>query len=325
MAVPLLKSRRFWKWFLLAPLCLTVLGFLGLWAWLTPRGLPLFGEPRDYFMERKGTVAAAPAVKSIVEEGRAPVSHVRLASDSGLVVDLAVRRPEHRPQQGLPLVLLVGGYRTGKNAVHLAADGNGMVLAAIDYPLPGARTLKGFRAVAALPQIRGAIYDTPPALMLALDYLITLPEVDPARIELVGVSMGAPLVCVAGALDARFTRVWAVQGGGDPFALFYHLLERKIPSAPPRYLAARIIERLLLTISPERWVAEISPRPFVLVTAADDERIPKSCADLVFDSAREPRKRIDLPGEHIQPEHGEMIDRLFQMLRDHMEPPPSPE
>lgn len=314
-----LSRRRFLVKAILAFFCLIGGGFLGLWVWVCPNGLPLFGEPRRYFEARRGSEPATSQVRRLDALGEDTVRHVRLSVDSGLVVDLAVRVPAERPQRGLPLVLLVGGYRTGRNAVSLVGEGRGMVLAAIDYPLPDARRLKGWRAVAALPRIRGAIYDTPPAMMVALDYLLSLPEVDPARVELVGVSMGAPLVCVAGALDARFTRVWAVQGGGNATVLFDHLLQKKIPTATPRFLAARTIDRLLRTISPEFWVAEISPRPFVLVTARDDERIPKACADVLFERAGMPRARIDLPGAHIKAGDREMIDLLFDTMQAHID------
>lgn len=313
----LFRRRRLIVKGLLVLLCLAGMGILGLWVWVCPGGLPLFGDPRGYLETRRGT-AADSRVERVFEQDNDQISHVQLNADSGLVVNLAVRLPPERPVQGLPLVLLVGGYRTGRDAVGLVGDGRGMVLAAIDYPLPGARRLKGMRAVAALPRIRRAIYDTPPALSVALDYLLALPEVDPSRVELVGVSMGAPLVCVAGAIDPRFTRVWAVQGGGNAYVLFDHLLQKKIPRAAPRYLAACTIDRLLRTISPEFWVAEISPRPFVLVTAADDERIPKVCADLLYERAGEPRTRIDLPGEHIQPGDRAMIDQLFAIMQQHM-------
>lgn len=321
----LFASRRFWRRLLVTPLFGIAVGLPALWLWLCPGGLPLVGSPRDYFLARRGTTTTVAGNPLELRRYGGTVREVRLEADSGLVVDLSVRRPAQRPNRGLPLVLLVGGYRTGRNAVHLVGNGDDMVLAAIDYPLPGSRKLKGFKAVAALPRIRRALYDTPPSLMVALDYLLTLPEVDPSRVELVGVSMGAPLVCAAGALDTRFARVWAVQGGGDAYKLFYHSLEKKIPATLPRHVAARIIDRLVRTISPEFWVAEISPRPFVLVTAVDDERIPKVCADIVFDHAQSPKKRLDLPGVHIKPGDRQMVDLLFDTLRDHMHEDNPPE
>ena len=57
-----------------------------------------------------------------------------------------------------------------------------------------------------MPAIRGAIFDTPPALMLAADYLLGQPDADPRRLEVVGVSLGAPFAILAGALG-RFAYV----------------------------------------------------------------------------------------------------------------------
>ena len=58
------------------------------------------------------------------------------------------------------------------------------VVAAIEYPYHGAPNPKGLAVVREVPAIRRAILDTPPAILLALDYLLAQRDVDSARVKL---------------------------------------------------------------------------------------------------------------------------------------------
>jgi dienelactone hydrolase len=106
------------------------------------------------------------------------------------------------------------------------------------YPYDGDVRVKGLAVVPAVPRIRQALLDTPAAVFLAIDYLLTRPDVDPARVELVGASFGTPFATVAGALDPRVTRVWSVHGAGEPYTLMSHNLRKSVPWGPARALVA---------------------------------------------------------------------------------------
>ena len=47
-------------------------------------------------------------------------------------------------------------------------------------------------------------------------------------------------------------------------------------------------------------MARISPRPFVMVSAEGDERLPRAAVEDLYRSAREPKEMIWMPGRHIQ-------------------------
>jgi fermentation-respiration switch protein FrsA (DUF1100 family) len=53
-------------------------------------------------------------------------------------------------------------------------------------------------------------------------------------------------------------------------------------------------------LDPVRWVAGIAPRPFIMVSAEDDERLPRSSVDALYQSARQPKELIWMPGGHVR-------------------------
>jgi hypothetical protein len=172
---------------------------------------------------------------------------------------------------------------------------------ALSYPYAGDPKPKGAGVIRAIPQIRQALFDTPAALMLALDDLLARPDVDSSQVEAIGISLGVPFVVIAGALDKRVTRVWALHGSGGFFTPLEHSLRQFISVAPARVAAAALgtLAASGPRMAAERWVARISPRPFIMINAADDERLPRSAVLSLFAAAREPKELIWLPGAHV--------------------------
>jgi dienelactone hydrolase len=216
--------------------------------------------------------------------------------------------------------VLIGGHDTGRRAVDLVADTRGVAVAALSYPFDGNHKAKGLELVRQIPSMRAAIQDTPPAILLALDWLFEQPWVDPARVELVGVSLGAPFACVAGSLDERVRRVWSIHGGGSPAKLITHALDDEL-WAPFAWLGGRTIAWLAhgYTLAPERWVAGIAPRELVMVNALDDEAIPRACVELLYRAARGPKQLLWLPGGHIDKDDEERIRALCVLVVEAVE------
>ena len=210
---------------------------------------------------------------------------------------------------------------SGKESATLIEDPRQFLVASISYPFTGNERVTGLAVVAEVPAIRRAILDTPPAVMLALDYLLRRPDVDTTRVELVGASFGVPFAAVAGALDHRISRVWLVQGGADPYALLYAGLREEIAFVPARRFVASLANHLASgpRFAPERWVGRVSPRPVVLINTRDDERIPRASAEALHAAAREPKEIVWLSGQHVQPNRpdvlGALIDAVFSRMR----------
>ena len=136
--------------------------------------LPALPDPTPGFGDRKGRLIEA-QITSSWRKGDSVLREIRLVSSSGLEVELTVREPAgaSSPQ---PLVILLGGQRTGRDAARLLENTQGVVLAALSYPYRGNRDAKGLALLLDLPEIQRALIDTPPAVLLAVDYLLEQPS-----------------------------------------------------------------------------------------------------------------------------------------------------
>ncbi|MGK2935474.1 MAG: hypothetical protein ACSLFE_09575 [Gemmatimonadaceae bacterium] len=260
----------------------------------------LLRDPEPTILDRRGSLIAAHDETLELADSHY-VQVVRLRSTSGLTVSMTTKRHVADSGARLPIALLLGGRNTGQDAVRLLENTRGVMAVALSYPYAGDPKPKGAGVIRAIPQIRQAFFDTPAAVMLALDDLLTRPDVDSSQVEAIGVSLGVPFVVIASALDARVTRVWALHGSGGTFTPLEHSLREIIPLAPARFLAAAIGTLAMSgsRITPERWIARISPRPFIMINAADDERLPKEAVLSLYRSAKEPKELIWLPGAHV--------------------------
>jgi hypothetical protein len=284
----------------------------------------LLRDPRPYIERRRShlvsaTAVPAPAPASGVDSMHR-VEHVHLRAASGLELDFAVKRPATDDAActaggGRRAIILLGGHRTGRNAVNLIADTRGTVVVALSYPFAGNHRVKGPAIAREVPGIRTAIFDTPAAVMLAMDYLVTQPCIDPARIEAVGVSLGAPFMVIAGAMDSRIARVWAVHGAGGIYEPLEFNLRRQLGSRVASVPLATLGSVLLAgeRLAPERWAHEISPRPLVMVNALGDQRIPRHSVDRLYESAGEPKEMIWVPGVHVRSE-AEAVRPLIDLV-----------
>jgi len=285
---------------------------LVLWA------LYLARVQESYFAERKGKLVAAELATPVEADEHVDVL-ATLRSNSGLSVRLAVRRPVealHVPAPRRPLIVMLGGLETGLEALRYVGGTRGAIVAVVGYPYAGPIKPSGFEALRAVPEMRRAILDTPAAIQLALDWLLEQYGVDGARVELCGVSLGSPFACVAGALDQRFTRVWAIHGAADPYAMLEHSLRTRVGWAPLRKVCALALFVLAdgPTVAPERYVGRIAPRPFVMLNAEQDERLPREAVLELYAAAREPRELVWLPGPHVQPKRAEVVRELVDIV-----------
>jgi len=274
----------------------------------------LLRDPLPRFAERRSSLADVQTSGSTTENGYI-YTPARVVAKSGLAVDLVVRRAVEDTGRTLPLAVILGGHLTGREAARMLGDTRGVLVAAVSYPFDGDVRPAATTFLREIPKIRGAFLDTPPALMLTLDYLLRLPGVDTTRVEGIGVSLGAPFAVVAGALDPRFTRVWAIHGSGGSYAPLEMNMRRTIHFAPVRIAAAAIADVIIAgpRLDPSRWVDRIAPRTFMMVNATADERMPRAQVEELFLSARAPKEQIQMSGGHV---HGDSatITRLVHIV-----------
>jgi dienelactone hydrolase len=280
-------------------------------AWLLRDPTPRFDARRSAL---KGTDERA-----VTRDGNTLEQDVVLQATSGLEVEIAIRRPATQEETLVrrPVFIVLGGAVRGKDAGKLIGDTRGAIFASIKYPYDGnLRATGAIQVLAQVPAIRRAFYDTPPAVQLALDYLLSRPDVDSTRIEMVGASFGAPFATIAAARDTRITRLWLAHGGGDSYALLEHNLQRDIPNRALRAPLAHVANVLISgpRLTPEVWIGQVAPRPVMMLNATDDEQIPRSSVDLLYAAAGNPKELVWLPGKHMQGNRPEVIEQLITAM-----------
>lgn len=306
-----LRSRRWRRWLLAA----LAAGLAAPACWLLTHLAPRHA----HFLERRGGIVTA--VVDSRPEGNFISDAVRLTATSGLKVDLRVLRPA-APGQRLPLVLLLGGHRTGRDAVDVLGDPGGIAVAALDYPYHGPERPRGLaQSLRSVPAIQQGILDTPPAVSVALDWLAAQPWVDPARVELMGVSLGVPFAAVAGALDGRFRRVWLIHGGVGNREWIASRLGEKVDNAALRGVAAGLVHLLAhgASFRTEEWVGRIAPRPVVVIGASEDEQLSRASVEGLHAAAGAPKELLWTAGGHVRPKRVDIVRQLLGMVRSRIE------
>ena len=277
-------------------------------------------QPRDdWFDERQGQIESIVAESSVSDYGQHSES-VRLISDSGLSVFFRVIRNVDT-NAPLPVMILLGGHRTGSDAVELFGDVGERAVVGVDYPYDGPDKLKGVIPIAtAIPQVRRAFLDTTPAVSLILDWLVKQPWVDKSRMVVVGASLGVPFAAAAAERDERITGLLLVHGAADNRLWIEAQLGRRIDTEFLHYPLSAVLHWIAYgpVLDTSKHVANVSPRPVLIIGARDDERTPAGQSELLFDAARDPKRLRWTEGEHVQPNRPAIIEELLQIADDEL-------
>lgn len=272
-------------------------------------------KPReDWFASRQGHVGSVSSEPVPAGHGQA-ASSVQLTSDSGLSVSLRVIR-DTEARGPLPVMLVLGGHRTGSAAVELFGDVGERAVVALDYPYEGPQSVRGLVDLArTVPLIREAFLDTPPAVSLVVDWLYEQPWADPAQIVLVGASLGVPFATTAAARDERLSGLLLVHGAADNRLWLQENLARRIDFGFMQPAVATVLHWLIRgpAFDTREKIAEVAPRPVLIVGARNDERTPPGQAEALYDAAREPKMIRWTEGQHVAPGRSDIIDDLLRI------------
>ena len=137
-----------------------------------------------------------------------PAERVAIPYEDGLTMYGVLRKPWHTPKP--PVVILIPGLDSVKEELHNYGDDflrRGMAALAIDGPGQGEMEFD-----------RPMRYDYEVPIRYAIDYLESRPDVDAARVGIVGISQGGHYAVRAAAFEPR-VRAAITNGGG------YNLLD----------------------------------------------------------------------------------------------------
>ena len=301
--LPRVARRRWWLVALLAVLALG--GFVAAAA--------AYQGSRGGVDARRGRIVSA-VEQPLRRVGPSSISELTLNSSTGLAVHARVRAAPAGARRR-PAAVLLGGAGRGSRIV----DAPGIeileddaLIVAPDYPVRlSPQAWRGTAAVSTLLGLRGAALNAVAGVLLLVDYLESRTDVDPRRIFLVGGSLGAEVVVIAGALDPRPAAVVALYGAANVGPLIAHTLTHPAQRHPySRWSATAAgygLSLLLTPLEPRRYAGGIAPRPFLMVNGADDSLVPREYVLALYDAAGEPKTLVWVPGEHIQPEETALI------------------
>ena len=273
----------------------------------------------DWFNKRQGQIESVIASESITPHGQSSES-VRLVSDSGLQVSFRVIR-ERENIAPLPVLLILGGHRTGSHAVELFGEVDGQAIVGVDYPYDGPEKAKVVTAIArAIPLAPQATRDhTPPATLLSHCSCAETCAVN-KRVHTCAASLGVPFAASAAARDERITAVMLVHGAADNRLWLEAQVARRTDMKLLHYPLATILHWLAYgpILDTSKHIATVAPRPVLIVGARNDERTPAGQTELLFDAAREPKRLRWTEGQHIQPDRPGTIEELLRIAKEEL-------
>lgn len=238
---------------------------------------------------------------------------LHLTSSSSLAVDCGLLVPRERGKR-FPVIIVLGGKATGKDAVDFALELDDVIIAAPDYLYKPRHSYTLPQFLLDVPAIRRALLDMVPAVMLLTDYLFTRPDVDTTKLVIVGYSFGAPLVPVIVAHDRRAAAAAIVYGGGDLQSLIRHNV-RRYEGPVMSECVAQLGGLLLRPIEPLRYIHDVSPTPLIMINGTQDEQIPRHNAELLYAAAREPKTHLWIESKHVHPRNPALTHRIIETLR----------
>ena len=295
---------------------LVIVSICGLLAWLRWES----HLPRDeWFDERHGQLADVSTDRGVTPNGQL-TDRLMLTSSSGLQVVARLIRDEHIDGR-LPVLVVLGGHRTGSDAVDLFGDVGQRAVVGVDYPYDGPEKVRGVsQSLAAIPAARRGFLDTVPAVSLVIDWLEGQPWADPDRIFIIGGSLGVPFAVSAAAHDSRIAGAMLVHGAADNRLWLEAQLARRIDAAWLHYPLSVVLHWLAYgpVHDTGRNIGKIAPRPVVVIGAREDERTPAGQTELLYELSGDPKRIRFTDGAHIEPDRTEIIAELLSIADEEM-------
>ena len=248
--------------------------------------------------------------------GRYQVHRIILTSNTGVVARGIVMQPTPDPGH-LPAVLLEDGREENSGAIdRLPAEFGDVVVLSLDYPQSVPRAISLSDALFHSDSLRTAAQRIPQMFSLGAVYLAQRGDVDTTRIAIAATSFAVPFATIAAAADTRFRNVALIYGAGDLSAVLAANLD--LHPAWLRSPVAWLATRPFRSLSPERFIGAISPRPVVMVNGLDDPQMPAEAARELYNAAREPKTQIWLKTGHLMPTDSALIRSLVDTALSRM-------
>ncbi|MBI5021624.1 MAG: hypothetical protein HZB59_09320 [Ignavibacteriales bacterium] len=224
-----------------------------------------------------------------------------------------IRCPQGKSGTKYPLAFMLVGIETGRDAVDLIEGCDSVILFSIDFPIKSSLDFSGWNGITTLIRLREAGLKNLSEIVMALDWLFTLPIIDTSNVTLIAVSFGVFTAVPIAATDKRISRLVVVQAGGDLYTVFKWNAER-LGVAIPDWLAGWIAAFILEPFEPNTYIDKFSPRLFIMITSDTDFIFPKSSSQSLYTRAKEPKEWIIHHSDHVAPNEKELILELTNLI-----------
>lgn len=212
------------------------------------------------------------------------------------------REPRGKSPAALVLHILDGRFLVARTVCrHLARKGTPALL--VMMPFYGPRRPAGRSLADYYKEDPRRILDSMRATVIecrrAACWLQKRPEVDPDKIGVVGVSLGAIAAGLLAGVDPRFTRNVLVLGGGDPVSILWHAPETARVRDTIRELGftREQIQELARDVDAIHFAKRVDPKTVLMINASADRTVPRDCTERLWEAMGKPKIQW-LPGGH---------------------------
>ncbi len=291
----------------------TLVGVTSAWlAWQLMRD-PLAALPRT-----------SSSLRIISEEqiGHARSSDIRqyrkleLASTEGERIQITVSLPAHMPARPMPVLILLGGLRTGQNNVRYVSQPGDNVIIGYEYPIEK-RIKRSSAIIWNAAALRRAVLQVPGQVVAVTRWARSQPWADSKRISVLGFSLGALYLPAVHRLarDQHLPLGPAIMayGGADIAGLLSHRL-KEIPQWS-RNLIAALAAAVLKPIEPALHLPHLRGE-FLLISGANDSLVPETSVHLMQQLTPRPKTVMRLEGGHIDGRESELAQRIVAISQD---------
>ncbi len=220
-----------------------------------------------------------------------------------------------RPGEPMPVILTLPVERSGKLPAIIFLHGigqnkrfleeictpfneAGFAMACFDQSMQGEREVEGSlldQAVAFRKRPWKTINDT----RRLIDYLQTHPDIDPARIYLVGASYGAITGSTVTAFDPRIRASVLVVGGADiKTMLNAPLIKNAVNNALLHWLGKQVVAFMMKPADPKRYAAGTAGRPVLMLNGSEDTLVSPEAGEKLYAALGEPKEIRWYPCDH---------------------------
>lgn len=225
------------------------------------------------------------------------------------------------PRPGVVLLhYLRGTFRPMEDAArYFAAKGFVAMLVYMPHYGPRAAADREKRRQMISDNVAGTVANFRQAVLdirRAGDWLRSREGVDPGRVGIFGVSLGAVVGALVAGVDTRFTRVVLVAGGGGLPAIVMHE-SRETKEMRRRLIEGgwtpEMLETALAPVEPLDVAFRVHPSNVLLINATGDQVVPRECTDKLAAALGGPRVRW------IKADHYTIAIALADILKESVE------